>query len=246
MTMSKQALVERLESELELIIKSRTRTDEPERNRERRTAYLQGWTLATHAVTAHEDHPEDLSRQSQQTGEPWNRSMSYDQQRGYEECINAAADVQWQYHLEKSPEDALPANLERRRNATLTRFAGNPGEGRTETADIGYMPESAAGCRRMLERISNEQRHNAIAAQVKTETWRQKLAYPECAENSHQTWLRVAMEELGECAKSMNLDGMTQAEFKKLEREIIQTAATCINWIQTRLRGNLSDMNKVR
>ena len=244
--MSKQDLSSRLEKELKFIEKAQTREGESERDLERRAAYLHGWRAAADAVTLHEGHPDDADRQPGPGSRPWDRSRTYDHSRGYAACVEAAADIQWQRHLEEHPEDGLQHNLEKRRNATLMKLTGRKAQEEGEDIEPAYTPASTAGCRRMLERIREEQRHAALSAKVKSETWRQKLAYPECRENSHQTWLRVTLEELGECAKVIHLDGMTQAELKKLEKEIVQVAASCLNWIQTRLRGDASETNKVR
>lgn len=246
MPMSKQELSRRLETELEFIEKTQTRPGESARDRERRAAYLHGWSAAADAVNFQEGHPDDADRQPEPGKQPRDRSRTYDHSRGYAACMEASADIQWQHHLEEHPEDGLPRNLENRRNATLLKLTGRTGQEEGGDIEPAYTPASTAGCRRMLERIREEQRHAALSAKVKSETWRQKLAYPECRENSHQTWLRVTLEELGECAKVIHLDGMTQAELKKLEKEIVQVAASCLNWIQTRLRGDASETNKVR
>ena len=66
--------------------------------------------------------------------------------------------------------------------------------------------------------------------QAQAEAGRAKGIYPELAENTHHDWLRAASEELGECSKTIHNGGMTEAEMQHLRGEIVQLAATALNW----------------
>ena len=54
--------------------------------------------------------------------------------------------------------------------------------------------------------------------------------YPEHPRNTHHDWLRAATEELGECSKTIHNGGMTQEEMYQLREEVLQLAATALNW----------------
>lgn len=56
------------------------------------------------------------------------------------------------------------------------------------------------------------------------------MKYPEHPDNTHHDWLRVAAEELGECSKAIHNGGTTQKEMDHLQEEVLQLAATALNW----------------
>lgn len=65
---------------------------------------------------------------------------------------------------------------------------------------------------------------------ARTEAARARAKYPEHPDNTHHDWLRAAMEELGECSRTIHNGGMTQEEMDHLRSEVIQLAATALNW----------------
>ena len=79
----------------------------------------------------------------------------------------------------------------------------------------------------------NEATLNALIAEVR----RAREKYPEHTQNTHHDWLRAAAEELGECAKTIHNGGMSQKDMKHLRQEILQLAATALNWAD---RGDFS------
>ena len=70
----------------------------------------------------------------------------------------------------------------------------------------------------------------ATLAQSRAEADRARRKYPEHTANTHHDWLRAATEELGECSKTIHNGGMTQDEMDHLREEVLQLAATALNW----------------
>lgn len=73
-----------------------------------------------------------------------------------------------------------------------------------------------------------------LAAATLAEAQRQaqlaRAKYPEYTKNTHHDWLRAATEELGECSKTIHNGGMSQQEMDHLREEVLQLAATALNW----------------
>ena len=78
-----------------------------------------------------------------------------------------------------------------------------------------------------------DNRTRQTLADVLNESTRAREEYPEFRTNTHHDWLRAAMEELGECSKTIHNGGMTKPEMLKLRTEIVQLAATALNWAAT-------------
>ena len=70
-------------------------------------------------------------------------------------------------------------------------------------------------------------------ARALAETERARRMYTEHTDNTHHDWLRAAAEELGECSKTIHNGGMSQEEMDHLKSEILQLAATALNWADT-------------
>ena len=72
---------------------------------------------------------------------------------------------------------------------------------------------------------------------VRKERTKQIAKYGNGEEFGDETWLRIAIEEIGEVAREMDHRGMTPAAEKRMESEIVQFVTVGCAWLCNRQKG---------
>ena len=75
-----------------------------------------------------------------------------------------------------------------------------------------------------------------ITGMILKEWERQDAKYPGNIHNSHDTWTRVLLEELGEAAKLLDTSGISNRNRKKLRKELTQVVAVSARWLAQVIR----------
>ena len=81
------------------------------------------------------------------------------------------------------------------------------------------------------EKQAKELRLAEIMAMALNEWERQDRKHPDGKRNSHDTWTRVMVEELGEVAKLLDTKGINSRNRKKLKKELTQVVAVAARWL---------------
>lgn len=76
----------------------------------------------------------------------------------------------------------------------------------------------------------------AIMALVQKEWRRQDRRHPDQKSNTHDTWTRVLVEELGEAAKLIDTRGISRRNRRKLRSEIVQVVSVAARWLDQLLK----------
>ncbi len=76
----------------------------------------------------------------------------------------------------------------------------------------------------------------AIMTLVQNEWCRQDRRHPDQKSNTHDTWTRVLVEELGEAAKLIDTRGISRRNRRKLKLELVQVVSVAARWLDQLLR----------
>ena len=97
-----------------------------------------------------------------------------------------------------------------------------------------------------LPKTPDELRLERIMQMVLKEWRRQDRKHPDGQHNSHDTWTRVLVEELGEVAKLLDTKGITRRNRKKLRKELTQVVAVSTRWLAQAIEEEQSSSQQTR